>query len=76
MWVCLCVYSVQGKCIVGAEMPACPEVLRPKASKVGGKQTPAQGTWSPSSLRGLAGGFREFYLSAIDPSFSVTECWL
>lgn len=41
----VCVYSVQRKCIVGAEMPACPEVLRSKACKEGGKETPAWRTW-------------------------------
>lgn len=40
----VCVYSVQRKCTVGAEMPACPEILRSKAGKEGGKETPARRT--------------------------------
>lgn len=52
--VCLCVYSVQGKCIVGAEMPACPEVLRPKASR-GREANPCTGDLVSVLTQGLGG---------------------
>lgn len=51
------VYSVKRKCIVDAEMAACPKVLRPKAGKEGGKETPAWRTWGLVSYptQGLVG---------------------